>query len=294
MKSPIDRICWIALGIPDRRAPGPQRLDELVELRSQRVDHRPHLLVGDVLDRFTRLPSSVREGAVAQQAAGDEAILGRVELLVAPAACARIRPQRQAPVGLGEETDLGRVEAGDRPRRNMGVAAVLAQPIGVAPRVAERRPGKAQSPKTGVERLSLGSKDGGGPAQELAGALDSIGTVAEGARQLRDGAVIAGRADRGRVGLGPAFRDGGNDDGRVEHSESRRDHLAGNLTHHRTTRGEVRGPVGGGDAGEVARARVEPELLVVGVALGREVDLAGERLDHAAEGARLLRQFIHR
>ena len=81
--------------------------------------------------------------------------LRRVELRGRPGPGADVGAQREPPIELGEQADLGGVESGRRPGGRVGVAAVLAQQVGQPPHVTHRVPGQAEAREAGEERLAL-------------------------------------------------------------------------------------------------------------------------------------------
>ena len=138
-----------------------------------------------------------------------------------------------------------------------------------------------QGAHAGEQRPSLRSQRLDGAIEEFAGAIDSFGFCTDQADELGDGPVVACRADRDGVGACPPQRHERDHHRRVEHGERRGHDLAGHLTHHRPSAGEVRGTVRQGDVVGRSGAGIEAERGVVGVAFGREVHLADDRLEDA-------------
>ena len=150
----------------------------------------------------------------------------------------------------------------------MGVAPVLPQAVGQAPRVADGVSGQAQRQQPRVEGPALGPQPLPRRLQQAAGLLEALRALAQDARQLGCRPRGAGVADRRRVGQGPAELDGGHHRRGVEHPEGGGDHLAADLTHDRAPAAEVGGPVGQRHPVDQSGAPPEAEGLVAGVALG--------------------------
>ena len=242
--------------------------------------------VGVALHGFTRVPPGVGHRVALHPTARFERFRRGVQLGVVPRAGAHVGAQRQADVGLGEETDLGRVEAVARPCRHVRVAAVLAEHVA---EVEEAGPGIIRlvplAAQPGEQRSSLGAQRRDGPFEQSGRAPSAVAGRSQHALELGDGTGATGREDRRCVGEGPSVADPVDDDDRLEHTERGRHDLGLDLAEQRTATGEVRRPVGHRDAAQLAWARRESEADVCRVRLGREVHLADERLEAGGERA---------
>src|SRR4051812_26107683 len=165
----------------------------------------------------------------------------------------------------------------------MRISAVLAQHVAHPPDSAEGSVRHRLRANARVERPPFWSERFHRSRQKLALSPDSLRFVPEQPGQLADRAVIARRAHGGRVSTCPPQRHARDHDRRIEHGERCGHHVAGNLAHHRTSAGEVRRPVGQRHVVGRSGARLETECGVVGVAFGREVHLADNRLEDGTE-----------
>ena len=233
---------------------------------TQRVEDGLALHVGGHLDRLAQRPPRLGERAVGHEATIRQAALGGVELGLGPGTGADVGTHGEAPVELGEEADLGGVESGRRPRRRVGVAAVLAQRVGQPPQVAHRdRPADRGSAGRRTAACPLAAAVPPlAPAGRWRGSIPS-GSGPEDPDQLADRAAGARRTDGRRVDLGPTELDRWDHRLGVEHGEGGRDHLTRHLSHHRTAAREVGRPVRqlhtagqGARAGPRSRARRRP------------------------------------
>ena len=225
-----------------------------------------------------------RQASVVDEAGAAELFLRGVDLVVGPGTGPEVRAHRQTPPQLGEQADLRGREAGGRPRRGVRIAARLAQPVGATPGVAQRIARQRLGEQAGEQRSALQ----GAPRLPLERAARRHGRLPRAARR---GCGRAARSrpgprhlDGDRIGERPAIADSRHDHGGVEDGEGRGDQLSGHLAHDRAAAAEVGGTVGRLDTGpELAGAGPEAEPLVLGVALGCEVHLRGERLQGSSE-----------
>ena len=151
---------------------------------------------------------------------------------------------------------------GRHPRRDVAVAAVLAEHVAAPPHRgrAGRRGRRARD--AGVQRAALRPQRLDGPGEQLVGPLEPVRLVAEDPSQLGDGAVGAGLADRRRVGLlQPSSTEGTTTSG-LNTPNAAATTVPGDLAHHAAAAGEVGRPVGQRHAAELAGLGVEAERLV--------------------------------
>ena len=113
------------------------------------------------------------------EAARLEAGGGGVELVVGPRPGAAVAAQRQAPVQLGEQPDLGGVEPGADPRRDVAVTTELAQLVAAPPHRRQRIVGDAEGAEPGEQRATLRPQRLDRPRQQLVGPGQALGLVAE-------------------------------------------------------------------------------------------------------------------
>ena len=212
-------------------------------------------------------------------------VFGTVELVGAPAASAAVAADRHSPGELGEDADVGGGEPGRDPRGIVAIASVLAEEVTDMPHRGQRIVGHIERGDAGSEVSAIDRHHRRGTLQQIECPTGPIGMFAEQTTQLHDGAAGAGGADGGGVGSGPRQLHRGHDDGRTEHTERCCDHLTWHLAEQAATAGEVGRPIGKCNAIGVTGTRVEAQLHVVRMTLGREVHLADHGFEHRTESA---------
>ncbi len=275
----------IALGGSDGGTPRREDVEQFIQIIAERSHGACHLGIGVHFHLFAQVTPCGGEAGLVDEAAAAQAIVCGVELCIGPCACAAVGAHRQAPVELAQQTDLGGVEVGADPGGGVAVAAVLAQHVAEAPHAAEHSGGRRLGQRAGEQCPAFGSQRSDGGREKVGRTLGAGGLGTEHALELRDGAAVSSGADGGCVGEAPALGHAGHHGLRVEHGERCGHHLARHLAHQRAAAGEVGGAVGQCHTVGLASARVEAELDVVGVALGREVDLPDHGLEGHGQGA---------
>ncbi len=229
--------------------------------------------VGGLLDLLAQRAAGLGQASVGHQAAVGERGGRRLHLLRRPPAARGVGQRLPAHPQLGQHVGLHAVEAGAGERRQVPVAAVLAQQVAAVPQPGQAVLGPAGPEQPGEHRPPRQRRGRDRPLQQRQDLVETVGVLAQHGGQGRRGPCGAGGAhlrqrQRGAPGVvEPAHQSG------LEDPEGRhRDHRLGLAE-------------AAGAAPHVAEQEVEA-VRGVGV-VGRLAPVAdrGQRLDGVAQAA---------